>query len=213
MLNEYLKKHNILYNGNPEDLRPDWSGIFAYGAKAFPLMTKHKRGKMKIHFKTNPRAHIGYLMGYQATNIYRIWVPKLREVITTRDVTFQEDQFFNPDNEETGIPVAEYRPAAEILRMPDFQPFDSPFGTTLGEDLEESIGEDLEEYVPSPDRASEPDEPQRQSSGGGEPDEARNRPLTPTSMPDQTDERAKSSGYTLVGVVSIPITDPPPLAT
>ena len=32
-------------------------------------------------------------------------------------------------------------------------------------------------------------------------------------MPDQTDERAKSSGCALVGVVSIPATDPPPLAT
>ena len=87
-------------------------------------------------------------MGYRATNIYRIWVLKLREVLTTRDVTFQEDQFFDLDTEETGIPVAEYRPAAEILRIPDFQPFDSPFSITLKDNL------DLEELEPSLDRAS-----------------------------------------------------------
>ena len=63
-------------------------------------------------------------------------------------MTFQEDQFFDPDTEETGILVAEYRLAAEILRIPDFQPFDSPFGITLRDDL------DLEKLEPSLDRAS-----------------------------------------------------------
>ena len=147
-LNAYLKSHNIPFNRNPDDLRLDQNGIFAYEVKAFPLITKFKRGNIKTHFKINLRAYIGYLIRYQATNIYRIQVPKLREVLTIRDMTFQEDQFFNLDTKETGILIAEYQLTAEILRIPDFQPFDSPFGTTLRDDL------DLEEPEPSLDRAS-----------------------------------------------------------
>ncbi len=100
VLNAYMKAHNIPFNGNPNDLRPDWSRIFAYGAKAYPLMTKYKKGGMKIHFKSNVRTHIGYLVGYWATNIFWVWIPKLWEVITTRNVTFEKDEFFNSDKKE-----------------------------------------------------------------------------------------------------------------
>lgn len=34
------------------------------------------------------RALIGYLVGYEGTNIFRIWIPLRRKVIQTRDVTF-----------------------------------------------------------------------------------------------------------------------------
>jgi hypothetical protein len=47
-------------------------------------------------FKTTPRAHIGYLVGYVVSNIYRIWVPELKRVIITRNVVFDETIFYNP---------------------------------------------------------------------------------------------------------------------
>ena len=59
-----MKAHNIPFNGNPNDLHPDWSGIFTYGMKAYSLMTKYKKGGMKIHFKSNIRTHIDYLIEY-----------------------------------------------------------------------------------------------------------------------------------------------------
>ncbi|KAG7110478.1 hypothetical protein HYQ44_010868 [Verticillium longisporum] len=44
--------------------------------------------------KLDPRSHIGYLCGYDSTNIYRIWVPQLKKVLRTRDVTFDESTVY-----------------------------------------------------------------------------------------------------------------------
>ncbi len=57
------------------DLRPDWNGIYVYGARAYLLMKEREAGQGRRAFKTTPRGHIGYLVGYYASNIYRIWVP------------------------------------------------------------------------------------------------------------------------------------------
>ena len=43
-----------------------------------------------------PRAQIGYLVGYVASNVFKIWVPEDRSVIHARDVEFDENAFFNP---------------------------------------------------------------------------------------------------------------------
>jgi hypothetical protein len=47
--------------------------------------------------KNAPRAHIGYLVGYDSTNIYRIWVPSRNIVLSTRDVIFDESQRYDPN--------------------------------------------------------------------------------------------------------------------
>lgn len=39
---------------------------------------------------------IGYLVGYEGTNIFRIWIPQKRKVIRTRDVTFNEEKLYDP---------------------------------------------------------------------------------------------------------------------
>jgi hypothetical protein len=101
-------------------LKPDWNGIYAYGARAYPLKKEYKRNSRNSHFSINSRAHIGYLVGYVASNIYRVWVPALNEVITTRDVTFDEHRFFDPEEEKRiGLPISEYRPITEILSLPE----------------------------------------------------------------------------------------------
>ncbi|KAH6242081.1 hypothetical protein HBI42_243440 [Parastagonospora nodorum] len=82
------------------DLRPDWSGIYAYGCRAYPLNLDRAAGTRHRFFKTNPRGHIGYLVGYRASNIYRIWIPLLNQVITTRNVRFDESRFFQGKNDE-----------------------------------------------------------------------------------------------------------------
>jgi hypothetical protein len=50
--------------------------------------------------KLNPRAHIGYLVGYDSTNIYRVWIPHKGIVISTRDVIFDESTFFEGEKED-----------------------------------------------------------------------------------------------------------------
>ena len=46
--------------------------------------------------KLAERAHIGYLVGWDSTNIFRIWVPSLGTVLRTRDVVFDERRFYDP---------------------------------------------------------------------------------------------------------------------
>ncbi|KAK9444618.1 Integrase, catalytic core [Metarhizium brunneum] len=61
--------------------------------KAFP-MTADAQLKLQRKQKLEPRAHIGYLVGYQSSNIYKIWVPHKNKDILTRDVIFNESTFF-----------------------------------------------------------------------------------------------------------------------
>ena len=83
------------------DLKPDWSSLYAYGCRAYPLDRDREAGRRKRDFKTNPRGHIGYLVGYVASNIYRIWIPRLGKVITTRNVLFNENIYFDPRTESS----------------------------------------------------------------------------------------------------------------
>lgn len=41
--------------------------------------------------KLTPRAWIGWLVGYTASNIWRIWIPALERVVESRDVLFDEN--------------------------------------------------------------------------------------------------------------------------
>ncbi|KAK1912922.1 hypothetical protein P3342_004858 [Pyrenophora teres f. teres] len=52
------------------------------------------RGKSRLQ-RLDPKAWIGYLVGYRSTNIYRIWIPSLAKVISTRDVAFDENSVFD----------------------------------------------------------------------------------------------------------------------
>lgn len=45
--------------------------------------------------KMEPRAEIGYLVGYEASNIWRVWFPRRGAVRSVRDVVFDENVFFN----------------------------------------------------------------------------------------------------------------------
>ena len=65
----------------------------AYGCWAY-VMTTDAQLKWRRRMKLNPWAHIGYLVGYDSTNIYRVWIPHKGIVISTRDVIFDEYTFF-----------------------------------------------------------------------------------------------------------------------
>jgi hypothetical protein len=57
------------------------------------------RGKSRLQ-RLDPKAWIGYLVGYRSSNIYRIWIPLLAKVISTRDVTFDEQIVFDSKTED-----------------------------------------------------------------------------------------------------------------
>ncbi|KEY74410.1 hypothetical protein S7711_10259 [Stachybotrys chartarum IBT 7711] len=92
---ERLHAHQAIVNHAVEgDNRPKQQHLRAYGCKVYAMTTASKKGsnrKQKLH----PRSWIGYLVGYRSTNIYKVWNPLTGKVYNTRDVMFNEDEFFN----------------------------------------------------------------------------------------------------------------------
>ena len=68
--------------------------------------------------KILPRAHIGYFMGYDSTSIFRIWMSTEGKVICTRDVRFDDESRYNPEDLELGT-LKEARRYIEILEIPE----------------------------------------------------------------------------------------------
>jgi hypothetical protein len=60
------------------------------GCRAYVLNRSLKRAD-----KLESRALIGHLVGYNSTNIFRIWLPTKDEVIRTRDVVFEPTKFYD----------------------------------------------------------------------------------------------------------------------
>jgi hypothetical protein len=71
--------HEVIFN-----TKPSVAHYSPIGCRAYVY-----RRDVKAADKTEPRAHIGYLVGYDSSNIYRVWIPLLDRVIRTRDVIFK----------------------------------------------------------------------------------------------------------------------------
>jgi hypothetical protein len=83
-----------------------------YGCKAYAYI--HNRPKLD---KIAAKAHIGYLIGYESTNIWRVWVPSLNRVIAVRDVSFDTSQRYSPRDELVEIDQRE----ADQLEVPQIE--------------------------------------------------------------------------------------------
>jgi GAG-pre-integrase domain len=71
--------------------QPNLGYIKVYGCRAYAK--EHKILKLR---KMVARAQIGYLVGYDSSNIFRIWNPRRNKVFSTRDVIFDETRKFDP---------------------------------------------------------------------------------------------------------------------
>src|SRR5436190_18833091 len=58
--------------------KPSQEHLHAYTCKAFAMTTDALK-KTNCLQRLNPKAWIGYLIGYSSTNIYRIWIPQLNK--------------------------------------------------------------------------------------------------------------------------------------
>ncbi|KAJ6436596.1 hypothetical protein O9K51_10838 [Purpureocillium lavendulum] len=88
--------------------QPDITHLKAYGCRAYPLTREALKEKQKKHLKTHPHAEVGYLVGYDFTNIFRIWIPERQEVRRVRDVTFDETCHYDPkDHQPQSLPSVE----------------------------------------------------------------------------------------------------------
>jgi hypothetical protein len=71
--------------------KPSAAHFNVIGARAYVLNNKLKRGE-----KLESRALIGQLVGYDSTNIYRVWMPAMGRVLRTRDVVFMSNDGTEP---------------------------------------------------------------------------------------------------------------------
>ncbi|KJZ71835.1 hypothetical protein HIM_06271 [Hirsutella minnesotensis 3608] len=131
----------------------------AYGCRAYAMTADAQLGRKKLQ-KLDPRAHIGYLVGYNSTNIFRIWIPQLKKVISTRDVIFDERTFFDGKREQEPL-LESINQLVQQISIPESQQKNQE---VLDEetDLESQLGSDDEDEVRSTifvrDESPEPDE-------------------------------------------------------
>lgn len=78
--------------------KPRIAHLRTYGCRDYSLIYKIPKKQ-----KLRPRAQIGYLIGYQSSNIFRIWIPQEHKVIATRDVRFDESRRYDPDDMRSAL--------------------------------------------------------------------------------------------------------------
>jgi transposase InsO family protein len=83
------KLNQLLGKPNP---KPNIAHIRVYGCRAYKTLLKISRKR-----KMAAKASIGYLVGYEASNIFRIWFPRERKVVVSRDVDFDENRRYDPN--------------------------------------------------------------------------------------------------------------------
>ncbi|KAJ6030953.1 uncharacterized protein N7446_007597 [Penicillium canescens] len=124
--------------------RINLSNVRLYGSLAYCRIDKQVQSD-----KMNPRAEVGFLVGYMASNVWRIWFPQSGKVKLIRDAVFDESrrymldfQHFQPipmplakEPKELDQSEAERAFQASISTgsMPEFE-----IGSTNNEDLDEA---------------------------------------------------------------------------
>ena len=85
--------------------KPKHSHLHPLRCKAYVL--NHDLPKRERRNKLYPRTHIGYLVGYNSTNIQQIWIPSKSRVIRTRDVTFDDNSIYSLFELDIGAVIRE----------------------------------------------------------------------------------------------------------
>jgi len=71
--------------------KPSLAHLRVYGCRAYV----HIPNRLRLD-KLEPKAEVGYLVGYESTNIFRIWIPSWDVIVASRDVTFSETIEYDP---------------------------------------------------------------------------------------------------------------------
>ena len=74
------------------------SYLYVFGCKAYLLIQKILRLE-KLLF----RVYVRYLISYNSSNIFRIWIPTKNQIIRTRDITFDNSLYYNLKVTDLGI--------------------------------------------------------------------------------------------------------------
>jgi hypothetical protein len=92
----------------------------AYGCRCYTLIkSAGDPDRLQKLRKLQPKAHIGFFVGYESTNIYRVWIHHKKKVISARDVLFDEDEFYDGKPIRlTAEPISELDEAIEMVEVP-----------------------------------------------------------------------------------------------
>ena len=147
----------IFHSTVTERRKPDLTNLRAYGCKSYAMTTTAMlKGERLKRF--NPKAWIGYLVGYTSSNTYRIWNPVTNQVIHTRDVIFDEQETFSGVLEELRDDVREMdrdelaRLLSEfsIPEQPDEQVNHAPTPEGVDDVLQQSVQQSVQQLVQQP---------------------------------------------------------------
>jgi hypothetical protein len=90
--------------------------------------------KIKRKDKMAPRAEVGYLVGYSASNIWNIWFPERNRVEPVRDAIFDEARRYSPHEQS-------------ILPIPQHISFKDPPNTITEDEAAEALTKELNELL------------------------------------------------------------------
>ena len=72
--------------------KPYLHQLRAYSCKVYILIKSKSDAQYRYkRQKHDAKIHIGFMIGYESTNIYRIWISIKKKVVSVRDVIFDED--------------------------------------------------------------------------------------------------------------------------
>ena len=127
---DWKSPHISLHRALKKPYNSEIGHLKVFGCKAYPLL-KGKDAPPKSE-KLAPRAFVGYLVGYDSTNIYRVWNPETWSVSGYRDVIFDEDQTFSTYVKKDLIPEEK---VAEFVELEVFDA--APYIVDLAENEEQ----------------------------------------------------------------------------
>ena len=142
--------------------KPEIAHLRVYGYKAYAMTVSTLKKEQRLK-RFNPKAWIGFLVGYASSNTYRIWNPLLNKIVTTRDVIFDEetlfdgnmeslrDDFAELDLEEIASMLRKYEPPPANL-LPQSGELRAPSGR--GSLLEAPLGPGAAEATSTPEKDS-----------------------------------------------------------
>ena len=137
---------------------PRLAHLVVYGARAY----FHNKNMPKLD-RLEPNAGIGYLCGYQSSNIYRIWMPAEKTIKPFRDVTFDEGKFYSPDDLDIQAQIRHANEATDIptaMIMDSLSPEEEGYHGDSTDESDEELSDYPSQQVDVLDREPASDAPQ-----------------------------------------------------
>lgn len=141
--------------------------LIAYGSKAYPL------DKIISSLdREGPRSFVGYLVGYEGTGIFRVWIPSQKAVTRTRDVVFDKDDIvYDPSEIDAAILYTQHIETRLVTKpLPQVQYEVDVSSIQLSDNTEDTEGQTLSPIMQSMELSDEdistPDSEDTSSKGG-----------------------------------------------